>query len=319
MLYIMTALSAEARPLIGALGLKKKQTAGRFRIYENESRTITLVITGPGCILSAAAAGMLFGNAGQKENFLLSFGCCADLSSVLNQADNRTVQNGKLYIADKIVNADSGRTFYPDLLIRNDFTEATVVTGSRILTQSSEQYASDQYDLFINNFWIKQLWEKQGMPQHESGSSRAILYDMESAAIYEAGSCFLGPHEMSFLRVVTDNGNGDEVTPEDVNRCVTDVLPDLLEYIAKVQSFLKEQKKKSENCDIGQPGEKLAKDMDCSVTMRHQLTQLLRLCTAAEIPWEEKINALYAEGILPVKSRREGKKVLERLQASCIN
>lgn len=314
MLYIMTALSAEARPLIGALGLKKKQTAGRFRIYENESRTISLVITGPGEILSATAVGMLIGNGEEEENFLLSFGCSADLSSILDQADNRMVQDGKLYIADKIVNADSGRTFYPDLLVRNDFAEVTVVTGSRVLTG-----ASDRDDSLIKIISTKQLSEKQGMPQHGSGTSQTILYDMESAAIYEAGSCFLGPHEMSFLRVVTDRGNGDEVTPEDVNRCVTDVLPDLLEYIAKVQSFLKGQKKKSENCDIGQAGEKLAKDMDCSVTMGHQLTQLLRFCTAAEIPWEEKINALYAEEILPVKSRREGKKVLERLQESCIN
>lgn len=313
MLYLMTALSAEARPLIEALELKKKQTGGRFRIYENESHTISLVITEPGEIISAAAVGMLLGNAEQEDDFLLSFGCCADLSSPLERADDQMGQDGKLYIADKVINADSSRTFYPDLLIRNDFAEATVVTGSRVLKQPL-----DRYDLLEKNFWIKKAPEKQDVPQLESKTSGKILYDMESAAVYEAGSCFLGPHQMSFLRVVTDHGNGEEVTPEEVNRCVTDVLPDLLEYIEKVQSFLEAQKKKNRGYDIGQKEEKLARDMDCSVTMNHQLTQLLRYCVAAEIPWEEKINALYAKEILPAKSRREGKKILEHLQEDCM-
>ena len=33
-----------------------------------------------------------------------------------------------------------------------------------------------------------------------------VLHDMEGAAIYQAGSYWLGPHQMSFIKVISDHG-----------------------------------------------------------------------------------------------------------------
>lgn len=371
MIYILTALTAEARPLTEALKLKKKQVHGRFRIYENPEEQIMLAVTGPGGISAAAVTGMLLGASSgygtEKKgvrhdgDFLISFGCGACIAEGAEPAGgnhfvsvkeaqagadegNRTCaaeksQQGKhLYIGNKLINLDSQRTFYPDLLIRSGLPEAEFVTGSRVLNRDGEQKENSferlqgkvkgQEEFFTAAQSYHEAERFHGEKTNEAGT---ILYDMESAAVYEAGSFFLGPHQMSFLRVVTDEGNGETVTAADVENEVREALPDLLAYLSAVKDFMKPQKtdglagthemtgfEEQMNDGSSFREEDLAVGLCCSVTMRHQLHQLLVYCRAAKIPWRDKIRILYNEGRIPVVSREEGKKVLKLFENQCL-
>lgn len=303
MIDIVTALSVEARPLTEALRLKRKDTGGRFRTYENEEETIRLTVTGPGGILSAAAVGMLLGEAwtSGERHFLISFGSCAQVSQSKMTSDHKKPGTGRLFLGNQLVNTDSQRVFYPDLLIREDIPEAEILTGSRILEGLEDVKA-------LEPVLREYVGNKEDYPGRET-----VLYDMESAAVYEAGSCFLGPHEMGFLRVVTDAGDGKNVTAEDVDRCVRNALPELLSYIQRADLFLRSQKKGDKEAELDGACATLSADLKCSVTMRHQLMQILRYFAAAGISWKEAVQPMYDRGILPVRSRTEGKRVLEKL------
>lgn len=57
--------------------------------------------------------------------------------------------------------------------------------------------------------------------QDPENGAGARLYDMEAAAVYQAGAYYFGPHQMTFLKVVTDHGvagNGKTGQPEQIGQ-----------------------------------------------------------------------------------------------------
>ena len=94
-----------------------------------------------------------------------------------------TIQNNGIFLSNKIIEQVTGKTFYPDILYRHNFLEGTIITGMQLL--NNENY---------NNI--------------------APMYDMEAAAIYQVGIHFFGPHQMFFLKIVSDKGSAKEVSKE---------------------------------------------------------------------------------------------------------
>ena len=119
MQFIVTALHAEAAPLVRHFGLKQNPSSRPFRRFE--SGEITLVVSGVGKIPSAIATTWVL-NQGEcsEDSTALNFGLCG--------CADTGVPRGSLVIINKITDHGSGRTFYPDLLLRHTLVESALTT-----------------------------------------------------------------------------------------------------------------------------------------------------------------------------------------------
>lgn len=119
MQFIVTALRAEAVPLIRKFGLKQNTSSRPFQRFE--SKEIILVVSGVGKILSAIATTWILNQGKRGESSTaLNFGLCG--------CSNRKIPLGSLAIINKITDHGSGRNFYPELLLRHPFIESALTT-----------------------------------------------------------------------------------------------------------------------------------------------------------------------------------------------
>lgn len=294
MIYVMMALYQEAHGLIRELELKKNTAYAPFEVFDNESAGIRLVVTGVGEIAAAAATAAVCARDGaDAADFLINIGCCAaggcepadrDMDSGYGAA--HAAQIGDLYVCHKITEQATGKTFYPDILYRHPWKERELVTGMQPLQRAAAQ---------------------------------GVLYDMEAAAVYQAGIRFFSPDRMLFLKVVSDFGVvGQE-------RMTAETLAGLLEqHVKAVAAFLANLREAADEEDALRSGGILQEDeavleqlfavLHCSQTMRASARQYITYAALTGYDWKVELKEWYARGLLPCKDRREGKVRLEELK-----
>ena len=299
MIYVVTALYQEAHGLIRELELKKNTAYAPFEVFDNESAGIRLVVTGVGEIASAAAAAAVCARDGaDAADFLVNIGCCAaaegaaggcepadrDMDSGYGAA--HAAQIGDLYVCHKITEQATGKTFYPDILYRHPWKERELVTGMQPLQRAA---------------------------------AHGALYDMEAAAVYQAGIRFFSPDRMLFLKVVSDFGIAGQ------ERMTAEALTGLLEqHVKEVAAFLTNLREAADeeetlrNDGILQEDEavleRLFAALHCSQTMRASARQYITYAALTGYDWKAELEEWYARGLLPCKDRREGKVRLEELK-----
>jgi nucleoside phosphorylase len=357
MVFVFMALYPEAKPVIKRFGLKKRTDRTRFQEFVSEGEDIVLAITGVGPVAAAAAVAAVLTeyDAGPGDQ-LLSVGTAAALNSEYGPvgkpeafceeggASVKLTEAGYssgIFLLNKLLDQNSDRTFYPDMLLKTDMREASGITGSTVLSQRAAAFmkvAAEGYD----------------------------LYDMESAAVYQAGNIFMGPHQMSFIRVVSDRGIETEdrkqvvsdggVENEDQERVVPDgsigteagmVVPKASEsaasyvydmaakvnavinsHVEDIAGYVEKLLLLSENGK--RPGgisdktgenlvDKIPEDGHFSKVMHDQLRQYVRYADLSGIDWENTALMLYDEGVLPTIDKRGGKKALDRIKSCIMN
>ena len=237
MIHIFTALYPEAKPLIQALSLKKRATQTHYQQFLSEEGDLSLTITGVGPLQAAAVtASVLTDYDAGAQDQLLSLGTAARLtqcehsqrnedpraqaeSPVTAEAarkdisDERAERTASMYHIHRITDAATKRDFYPDMLLNTGLPEASLITGAKLLTAQDTWAQVDAQ---------RDKKSRQGTTDDAVQGTLAdrlaapLLYDMEAAAIYQAASMFLGPHQMNFLRIVTDQGlsESEAVAPQ---------------------------------------------------------------------------------------------------------
>lgn len=299
MIYVVTALYQEAHGFIRELELKKNTAYAPFEVFDNESAGIRLVVTGVGEIAAAAATAAVCARDGaDAADFLINIGCCAaaegatggcepadrDMDSGYGAA--HAAQIGDLYVCHKITEQATGKTFYPDILYRHPWKERELVTGMQPLQRAA---------------------------------AHGALYDMEAAAVYQAGIRFFSPDRMLFLKVVSDFGIAGQ------ERMTAEALTGLLEqYVKEVAAFLTNLREAADeeetlrNDGILQEDEtvleRLFAALHCSQTMRASARQYITYAALTGYDWKAELEEWYARGLLPCKDRREGKVRLEELK-----
>lgn len=278
MIYLFTALYPEAQGLISRYHLKKEISSGlRFQTFYNEREGIQLTITGAGEIAAACAVSSICIKYGAGVgDFLVNLGICA--------AD---ATRGSLFFCHKLMEQATGKTFYPDILYAHECMEATLITSSVVQSQRKMQESTMQQK-----------------------AEDIVLYDMEAAAVYQAGSYFFGPHQMSFLKVVSDFGEEQRIKPSDV-AAIMDANADKIDVYLKMLKSLEETSEKS---DPKAEEENLYQDLHCSETMRADLRQHLRYWKLSGIHYESVLEQMYEDGRLPCRDKREGKLRIEELK-----
>lgn len=294
MIYVMMALYQEAHGLIRELELKKNTAYAPFEVFDNESAGIRLVVTGVGEIAAAAATAAVCARDGaDAADFLVNIGCCAaggcepadrDMDSGYGAA--HAAQTGDLYVCHKITEQATGKTFYPDILYRHPWKERELVTGMQPLQRAA---------------------------------AHGALYDMEAAAVYQAGIRFFSPDRMLFLKVVSDSGVAGQ------ERMTAETLAGLLvQHVKAVAGFLANLWKAADEEEALRSGGILQEDeavleqifaaLHCSQTMRASARQYITYAALTGYDWKAELKEWYARGLLPCKDRREGKVRLEELK-----
>lgn len=289
MIYIVTAMYAEAYAFIEYFRLKKDSSHTRFQMFCNKESGIYLIISGTGTVPAAVAIGSIcteFG-AGQ-EDFLINVGICAGISNKTGYDEN-VYRTGEIFWCSKIREKVSGRTFYPDILYHHGFREAQIVTG------------------------VKPYSEADGQ---EPAQEDFYLYDMEAAAVYQAGAYYFGTHQMSFLKVVSDDGNAGNVTRGQIEHLIGGNIERIADYIERLQTIAGRQQKNDVfmEAETERLFERLCCDMHCSRVMSEALRQHIRYFILSGENFEPVVAEMYQKGMLPCKDKREGKKCFEELR-----
>lgn len=299
MIYLFTAMFCEAQPLIGHFHLKKDTAHPRFQFFSNEDEGICLAITGTGSVAAAAAVACILTECGAgQEDFLLNVGICADATeegAALHSADG-------VFLCNKLTEETTGRTFYPDILYRHKFAEAPLMTAA-LPFLSKERWGAS--------------WQETKSGQESGrGSGEPLLCDMEAAAVYQAGAYFLGPHQMSFLKIVSDRGRPKDVSPEEVSRRIAANLAGIADYIETLRDVSREEGRREAPLDVSWEEEfqRLRRDMHCSQAMADALSQHIRYCALAGIDYRSVAEEMYREEWLPCRNKKEGKRCFEEFK-----
>ena len=294
MIYIFTALFCEAHILIRQFDLEKNTENTWFQEFYNETAGIRLTVTGVGEVAAAAAVGSVCSvyRPGSGD-VLLNVGTCA-----------YTAESDGIFLCNKITEQATGRTFYPDMLYRHNLHENAIVTG--MLPWSEEGRGSHGTS---KGYPVKASSPDAGLPAAVSDGS---LYDMEAAAVYQAGSLFFSPHQMLFLKVVSDGGAAEEVSREQIERRMEKYQKCIFDLIGQISAIthMTEKDGNGANC-LWQEDEALirtfCRDLHCSKAMRDSMRQYIRYLSLAEMDYTFVIRDMYEKGLLPCKDKREGK------------
>lgn len=163
MIHIFTALACEAMPLIAHFKLKEQNQHDLFRSFISSDNNVSLVITGVGKSLAAAAVS--YHHASFKTS-------PADTWVNIGIAGHADLDLGEACLVNKITDAASGATWYPQVL----FDAPCPVLPLRTLDTPSEEY-------------------------------QAVLFDMEAAGFYALASR-LGTSELIHcFKIVSDNAH----------------------------------------------------------------------------------------------------------------
>lgn len=286
MIYVFTALYCEAHIFIKRYGLVKNPENTWFQEFYNESAGIRLTITGVGEInASAAVSSVCSLYRPDREDLLLNVGTCAHAEK----------EDG-IFLCHKIVEQATGRSFYPDMLYRHAFREGTVVTC--MLPWDGRTYESGL---------------GAARPQEER------IFDMEAAAVYQAGSRFFGPHQMMFLKAVSDRGTAETISEKQIRERMERYQEKIFCYVERIQQTADQRRRREMHAER-QPKkeealiEAFCQDMRCSKAMRDMVEQYIRYLILAGRDYTDIVREMYEEGHLPCKDKREGKRCLEEFK-----
>ena len=248
MLYIVTALYIEAKPLISLFNLKKDNTYTKFQVFSNEN--IKLIISGTGKIKSAIALTYLISNKDIRENdYIINIGFIA--------SSNNSSQLGDIVYISKIQNAYSDTTFYPEMIYKHNFLEGSLTTFDKIIEKKIEniEYIDMEAYGFFQTASIFFKKDKIIVLKIISDILKEkledrILIDFKDENLFNENYKKIYDFLLKFVNTPTDNENNFNNNEQDLIKKVLEnlKLSDTMTY--EFFNILKYLKIKYENIDI---------------------------------------------------------------------
>ena len=323
MIYLFAAMHHEAAGLIRRLDLRKTADARRFPQFRAEDSRILLTLTGSGPVAAAAAVSSVFTACPPGAgDMVVSYGSCGAAG----------LEAGCTYRAAALYDTDARRAYYPDILLTSPFPSAIVHTAAAVWTGADDSRSAAQ----------------------ESAAALGVrplpaLHDMEASAVYRAALYYVGPHQLIFLKTVTDSGVPEcaAAEPGAFKETMDNAADDIAEYVMQLAEMFGggagsgaektgpekacAEKTGAEKTGAEKAGarnasaekalaeaaavtERLAEAMHCSATMRAELAQTVKYLYLTGVGVSAKADAMFESGMLPAKDRQEGKKLLEQFK-----
>lgn len=283
MLYIATALYAEAQPFVAAFSLKQLQTHTKFQIFTSDY--VCLIITGSGPLRASIAISYLFNHMTIHPNdLLLNFGLCG--------TTDPNVTLGSTYVFHRLHDHSTGNDLYPDMLLNIPYPEAALETCPLVVG-----------------------------PKLSATLLKENFVDMEAYAIMFAATYYMQPHQLLFLKVVSDYATttSTELNKEQISGWLTKAATQLIRHLKLYSdnySFFPETLYKIELSSIELSAlNTLVLQLRLSETMRHDLIQhiLYHKCLHGKAE-QLLLEMLEHPAIQACKSKTEGKIYFEQLK-----
>ncbi|MDD3225568.1 MAG: hypothetical protein PHX70_12875 [Clostridium sp.] len=275
MFFIATAMYCEAKPLISFWKLKKDMSSSKFQIFRNEN--IILLITGTGKVKSAIAISCMLTKYRAKENdIFLNFGICAERDPIR--------EIGDIVLCNKIIDADSNRSYYPDIIFKHPFFEGSIETFSKVVK-------SEDKDKIQSKF-----------------------VDMEAYGAVNAAKVFMQTECIGVIKIISDKLEEKFLTQNDVTNIVSDNFYKFANWINNIMEFHFSQKKIL-SFEEGQLLNTVESNLKFSETMKCEFKNIAEDYKIREGNLAE-ILKLYS--IYRCKSKREGKQYFEAIREKLI-
>ena len=198
MIYIVTALHCEAKPLIDHFDLKKDPVSKKFDVFTNDR--IALIVGGIGKIRSAIATTFLLTSRDVSNiSVVLNIGICGSVR------EDRKI--GELLYIHSITDRAAGRHYYPETIIDFGLNEGTLET----------------FDIPV---------EKSKLPMVAFD-----LVDMEASGFFQAASLFVEIHRICCFKIVSDFLELSHISKDFISALVTDKIPDIERVFSMLSRF----------------------------------------------------------------------------------
>ena len=304
MINIICALHCEAAPLIKKFNLKKKTSCSSFNIYTNDT-DINLIISGVGAIASASAASHLLAITGcSRDDFLINIGSACQLLGD---------SSCDCFLINKLTDQASNRTFFPDMLYNADsqFIEAEIISGMKVLTPGEvKNYQNSESGSTVESLEAKTTTSPA---QNAQPAPLPLLYDMEAAFIFQAAQYYLGPAQISFIKIISDTGIDSTTTSfSDLSKQIEAQIEARLDLICAYFSKLLAQQDNS-TTDKLTLSDSIISDFHASKTMENELLSLYRYAALSDFDFQKQIAIFYENGDLPVADKKSGVALIKKL------
>lgn len=274
--------------MIQRLALKKQNNCLPFEQYMDGEEHFCLTLTGVGSVAAATAVGSVCGGRAGSGDFLCNVGVCAG------------AYPGRPFLIHKITEAATGRTFYPDQLYRCPFAECPAVTVPQPLEDPGPILADGDASQGLR----LSMWQGEGI----TVQAESPVYDMEAAGFYQAAAHFAGPHHIACIKVVSDTGRGEKMTPDQLTHRIQGEADRIAEWLGQIRCMLEAEGEPLFSFEEEEMLQKLCGDMHCSETMRSAVRRQLIFAKLTGRNVLSSVGKLYKEGLLPCRDRREGKR-----------
>ena len=189
---LITALKAESDPFIQHLSLKK-DSALDFPYFVNQKLNVGLIGVGVGKKNIRSRINDFFKLINHKEVQFINVGIAGGKKSRTNIGD--------LFIINKILDDNSDKRYYPEIIIDHGLNESSITTV--------------------------------GAPVHDGGKKYDTLVDMEAHEIFSTCSRLVPVHNISIIKLVSDHMDGQELftQPSIVSELLKEKMDEIIYFI----------------------------------------------------------------------------------------
>ena len=281
MIYIACAMYMEAAPFIRRFACKRDDAFRHEQVFVGEEAVVIITGTSPVPAAIALPETLALLPPGEADIFA-NVGLCG--------CSDTSVDIGTLFLVHSIADDTTGRRFYPDLLYLHEHCQGALTTYASVVTDNP---------------------------------SDAFLFDTEAAGLYQAALPYFSADRMFYFKIVSDCGsNASDISPTQVYELLEGNAPVVSETLLRFASYVPRRYRYSE--DEEAVIDYFCRSLRCSVTMEHELRRLIqyyemeRGYAIAHIREFLGEYGLDFETDVLLRSRKEGKDVLDAFRLSCL-
>lgn len=190
MLIWMCALHCEAKPLIDFYRLKKNADNSAFDLYQLDD--ITCIVSGIGDLNMAAACAWAASRCEPETSCWINLGI----------AGHKSLTPGTALLANQVYRKDNAQAIYPAVLLKHDFTTASVIS----------------------------------QPGEQTDYHPDAVYDMEAYAFLHSCRHFTTLELCSCIKVISDNAENPPLRNKaHISQLIADNIQALADYATRLQ------------------------------------------------------------------------------------
>ncbi len=197
---ILTALKAESQPLINHFNLNRV-TSFQFPVFKNKNLYLVGLGVGKKNIKNRIETFL-----NQTNPDLIQF-----INIGIAGGNPKSTKIGSGYLLHKIKDETIGKTYYPDILIKHNFEESSLVTVENVISDGEGIYKR--------------------------------LVDMEASEIFKICSSLIPIHRLAFLKIVSDymNIEFEEIRAQPISKLISHHLNSIESFLSQFERLFNKE------------------------------------------------------------------------------